>query len=265
MNFLALTLAYFKHRELQILEALFMVYVLLSFLRVAGYVATQFRLGQLIHSENPPVPFVIPDVGGWLLFLGVMILLYLQQPLYMVLVVMGIVLLMTLNGRTAVEQFGLGRMPVSRAIAWSVLVCGAVIFIEVPLSTVVEKILNAIHMPHPEQQSVEIFKQLNQPREIFGFMIQAVLISPLIEELFFRGFLLTFLKKYTSTLVAILLSAGVFALAHANLDSAIPLWFLGIVLGIAYQHTGSLLLPIGIHGCFNLISGLNLLLEKGNG
>jgi membrane protease YdiL (CAAX protease family) len=100
---------------------------------------------------------------------------------------------------------------------------------------------------------------------ILFFMAQAVLIQPMIEELFFRGFLLTFLKEYTSTWLALVLSSGVFAFAHLNLGVALPLWFLGIVLGMAYEQSGSLLLPVSIHGCFNLVSALSLLLEKGNG
>ena len=48
-----------------------------------------------------------------------------------------------------------------------------------------------------------------------------------------------------------------------NLVAALPLWFLGIVLGLAYEHTGSLLLPIGIHACFNLATALSLLVDKG--
>jgi hypothetical protein len=90
------------------------------------------------------------------------------------------------------------------------------------------------------------------------------LFNPIIEEFFFRGFLMTFLKTYTSTIMAIVLSAGVFAVAHLNVGAVIPLWFLGIVLGIAYEHTGSLVVPIGIHACFNMVTGLDILIEKGN-
>jgi hypothetical protein len=95
-------------------------------------------------------------------------------------------------------------------------------------------------------------------------MIQAVLISPLIEELFFRGFLYTFLKNYTSTWMALVLSAGVFAFVHVNLGSVVQLWSLGVILGMAYEHTGAILLPMGIHACFNFVTALSLLLDKGN-
>ena len=109
-----------------------------------------------------------------------------------------------------------------------------------------------------------MFRQFTGAGDILGFIFLAVLFSPIIEELFFRGFLLTFLKNYTTPMVAVVLSAGVFAFAHLNLGAVIPLWFLGIVLGIAYEHTGSLLVPMTTHGCFNLATALSLLLDKGN-
>jgi hypothetical protein len=124
--------------------------------------------------------------------------------------------------------------------------------------------LDIRNVPHPDQQSVETFRQYNQSSTILWFLLQAVFLFPVIEELFFRGFLLTFLKNHTSIGMAIVLSAGVFAFAHLNLGAVLPLWFLGIVLGVAYEHTGSLVVPMVIHACFNLATGLSLLMDKGN-
>ena len=121
---------------------------------------------------------------------------------------------------------------------------------------------DALHLSHPEQQSVEVFRQFTKMSQVVGFMIVAVVIAPMIEELFFRGFLLTYLKTHVPTWVAIIISAAVFAVAHQNLDSVLPLWILGIVLGVAYEHTGSILLPMGIHACFNLTTALTLLAQK---
>jgi uncharacterized protein len=112
---------------------------------------------------------------------------------------------------------------------------------------------------------VEMFRRYNAFWDALGFMFFAVFYNPVIEELFFRGFLLTFLKNYTTPVLAIVLSGGIFACAHHNLGAFLPLWFLGIVLGVAYEHTGSLLVPMTIHGCFNLANALGLLIDKGNG
>jgi len=247
-----------------LIEAGFMLAVLICFLRVAGYVARKLETGRLINSRHAPLDFTISSFEGWLFTGCVLALVFMQSIFYIFLVFMGLAGLLLANGRTAVEQFGFRRLPAPLLIKWSLLVCGAVLFIETPLSRIWLWAMDAVHIPHPEQQTVETFRGYRRPLEVLAFMFQAVILFPLIEELFFRGFLLTFFKKYTTTWMALILSAGIFAFAHANLGAVLPLWFLGVVLGVAYQHTGSLLLPIGIHACWNFFTALSLLLDKGN-
>lgn len=250
---------------LSFVQTLFLLFVLVSFLCVAAYTARQLRLGQFLTLERSPIPFMMrPPLAGWIYILSVLALIYLQSVLYALVVLAGVTSLMLENRATAVEQFGLHRMKFIRAIAWGLLVFGAVTLLETPLMQFSVWLLEKLQMPHPEQQSVETFRQYTRESTIAMFLVQAVLIFPVIEELFFRGFLLTFLKNYTSTVPAIILSAGVFAFAHLNLAAALPLWFLGIALGLAYEHTGSIIVPMTIHSCFNLATGLSLLIEKGN-
>jgi membrane protease YdiL (CAAX protease family) len=205
---------------------------------------------------------IVPRAGAWLFIVNVIALLWLQSPLYMVLIVMGQAVLLLENRRTAQEQFGLDRLTGAQLVKWSILICGAVIVVIAPVMQLFQLTFDALHLAHPEQESVEVFRQVKGASRIIDFLIQAVLIAPIIEELFFRGFLLTYLKTHLTTWAAILLSAAIFALAHQNLDSVLPLWVLGIVLGVAYEHTGSILLPMGIHACFNLTTGLTLLAQK---
>ena len=233
------------------------------FVRVVAYAVEQSRAGQLVGGLNSPLRFAVSSPLGWSFVVVVIALLFLQSPLYMVMVVMGVSVFLLESRRTVSEQFGLARLSGRRILKWSLLVCGAVVFVELPLSQMVDRGMTAIHFPHPEQESVEIFRQVNKPAAMIAFLIQAVLISPLIEELFFRGFLFTFLKNYTTTIFALVLSAGVFAFAHANLGSVLQLWVLGIVLSLAYEHTGSLLLPMGIHACWNLLTAASLLFDRG--
>ena len=205
---------------------------------------------------------VLPQTGAWLFVINVITLLVLQSPLFMALIVMGQAVLLIENRRIAQEQFGLDRLTGSQLIKWSVLICGAVIVVVAPLMQIFQIAFDALHLAHPEQQTVDDFRKVKGASQIIDFLIQAVMIAPVIEELFFRGFLLTYLKTHVKTWPAILISAAVFAVAHQNLDSVLPLWVLGIVLGVAYEHTGSILLPMGIHACFNLTTGLTLLAQK---
>jgi len=265
MPVFALTLSPHLRADLfSFVEGLSLLFVLVSFICVAAYTAKKVRAGKFLAPENAPLPLAMPHLAGWLFVASVFVLIFLQPSLYALLVLMGTMIVLAQNRRTARTQYGFDRLKPSQALVVALLVFGAVELVETPLTQVSTWVLDACQVPHPEQQSVETFRQDNQAATIVWFMFQAVLLFPIIEELFFRGFLLTFLKNYTSTGLAIVLSAGFFAAVHLNLAAFIPLWFLGIVLGLAYEHTGSLLVPVCIHACFNLATALFMLMDKGN-
>jgi len=206
----------------------------------------------------------MPHMAGWFFMISVLLLILLEPSLYALLVVMGVVGVLVENHRTFGVQFGFDRMKPLRTVKLIVFGFGAVMLVETPLSQASVWVLDIFHIAHPEQQTVETFRQFDKAPAIMGFLFQAVLLFPIVEETFFRGFLLTFLKNYTSAWMAIILSAAVFAAVHLNAGAFLPLWFLGFALGLAYEHTGSLLLPMGMHMCFNLATGLYLLLDKGS-
>jgi membrane protease YdiL (CAAX protease family) len=261
----ALTLPHEVRVELlTVVEMTYIVFVLVSFVCVAAYTARQMRQGRVFARENAPLPLIMQAPAGWVFVACVVGLIYLQSPLYAIVVMAGIAGAVVENGSTIRAQFGFDRVPLVKALTWSLLIFGAVMLVETPLINLSDWGLDTLRISHPEQQSVETFRQYDRASAILWFLLQAVFLFPVIEELFFRGFLLTFLKNYTTTWMAIVLSGGVFAFAHLNLGAIFPLWFLGIVLGVAYQHTGSLLVPMGVHACFNLATGLSLLLDKGN-
>lgn len=105
----------------------------------------------------------------------------------------------------------------------------------------------------------------------------AVIIAPLTEEVIFRALLQgTLFRLYRSRWLAIVVSAAIFALLHlairgnvpagefslAQMETIVPLFFLGLVLGYAYEKSRSLYRPICIHMGFNALSLLILWLES---
>ncbi len=82
----------------------------------------------------------------------------------------------------------------------------------------------------------------------------AALVAPIAEEFFFRGLLQTLcINLFNSKWVAIFGTSAIFAGFHFSQPHAIPaLLVLSIVLGYAYEKSGSLLPPIAIHVLFNL-------------
>ncbi len=78
--------------------------------------------------------------------------------------------------------------------------------------------------------------------------------APIAEELLFRGFLYAWLRRLRGFFVAALISGFVFSLAHLDPGLIIPFTGVGIVLAYAYERTGSLTAPIGVHFVFNSVS-----------
>lgn len=85
-------------------------------------------------------------------------------------------------------------------------------------------------------------------------VLAVVLVAPITEELLYRGLLLRWLGAKLSDGVAVGLSAALFSLLHLNPSSALGLFSLGVVFGLARRATGSVLAPIALHVVQNGLS-----------
>jgi uncharacterized protein len=83
------------------------------------------------------------------------------------------------------------------------------------------------------------------------FFVTAAIAAPLFEEFLFRGFLLPSLTRYIPVWGSILLSAFLFAAAHLSLSEILPLFSLGIVLGVVYTRSRNLLACMLLHSLWN--------------
>jgi uncharacterized protein len=106
--------------------------------------------------------------------------------------------------------------------------------------------------PHQDSQEiVQIFQGAKDPAKKFPIIILAVLIAPLAEEFVFRGFLYGVLKRYFGAFPSLLFTGILFALLHLHLPSLLPLFVLACALTMAYELSGTLLVPIAMHAIFN--------------
>ncbi|MBD5533555.1 MAG: CPBP family intramembrane metalloprotease [Lachnospiraceae bacterium] len=84
--------------------------------------------------------------------------------------------------------------------------------------------------------------------------IQVCLLAPMIEEILMRGFLLNgFIPRY-GTAAALLLSSMLFAILHFNMVQSLSAFLCGIVLGLLYLTTDSVLCCIIAHSIYNILS-----------
>jgi len=83
-------------------------------------------------------------------------------------------------------------------------------------------------------------------------VFNVVLLAPLFEEFLFRGFLFQQFRRFYGPTHGIALSALVFAAVHMSIESFLPLFGLGILLGLVYHHTQSLWASMVTHALWNL-------------
>lgn len=91
------------------------------------------------------------------------------------------------------------------------------------------------------------------------FLLVGGLAGPVAEEVFFRGMIFGYFRRW-GLAPALALSTLTFVLAHFKVGLPLNQLVGGIVFGLAYESTGSLMTPITIHVLGNLaIFGLALI------
>lgn len=91
-------------------------------------------------------------------------------------------------------------------------------------------------------------------RGLLVAILIGALVAPVVEELFFRGFLYPALRRRLGVAGGIVVSAVVFGLFHANAWLIFPTTAIGMILAYLYEREGSLGPPIMLHSLNNLIS-----------
>lgn len=97
--------------------------------------------------------------------------------------------------------------------------------------------------------------------------IMAVILAPIFEELFFRGFLQPLLSRTFGAIAGILITAALFGGLHAPEYSwawqyAFCVSLAGVVFGYLRYRTNSLIPCTVMHGCFNALSVIALAIQK---
>lgn len=104
--------------------------------------------------------------------------------------------------------------------------------------------------PHPLVNVFLTEEQVPIPVILFS-LILACGVGPVVEEIFFRGFLYPALRNYWGVGWATAVTSGFFALVHENLFSFVPIFFLGVVFCYLYEKRKSILASISLHVLHN--------------
>lgn len=79
------------------------------------------------------------------------------------------------------------------------------------------------------------------------------IISPVAEELLFRGILYGNMRRFTKPATAAVFSAALFGIYHGNIVQGIYAFVIGYFLAYAYEYFGDFRVPAAIHMAVNLL------------
>lgn len=118
-----------------------------------------------------------------------------------------------------------------------------------------------VDVPGREAEKLGAFRELFTAGDgitTWATCLVVFVITPYMEELVYRGFLLGSLKGLVPLPVALTISALAFAAGHLTLAGFPTLFVVGSVLGLAYARTENLATSFTIHSLYNLflIAGL---------
>jgi hypothetical protein len=214
-------------------------------LKVAAVYAAGAQMFHWVLPGNPYHPFL--HVYDWL-----------AEAFSRVLLI-GTVLYVALSERQG-RPDGLGiRGPVGRA-----LLIGALGFLvlQAPLRGIESFMLRGID-PWPMQTPLQALLQTDSSATLITSCVVAIVLTPITEELFFRGFLQPALQRWVGPGYAIFLSAAFFAVAHMDVYAIPTMLVMGIGLGYVYHRTRSLIAPVLLHAAHNGLLLLLLLSSRG--
>jgi membrane protease YdiL (CAAX protease family) len=150
--------------------------------------------------------------------------------------------------------FGFFAVPLLETIGWT----GGLVLAAFPVigavNLLTQQIMRDEFVPQP---LVKLFSEVARQDDhaaVATIFIVGTIVAPCCEEFLFRGFFYRTWKRYLGPLGAGFIASALFAALHGSLPALGGLFVLACFLTIAYERTGSLLVPIGMHACFNFTS-----------
>lgn len=139
--------------------------------------------------------------------------------------------------------------PDRRDLGWAAAFLGLAVLMVLAVSLATGPFLKPDQSPQRDlQELLRGLRDLGPTLLMFGVVAG---LAPAFEELLFRGFLLPVLARRAGMGIALLGSALLFGAIHLQPAGLPTLATLGLAMGLAFRHRGSLWPPLLLHGCWN--------------
>lgn len=146
-----------------------------------------------------------------------------------------------------------------RDLAWRLIGLGALAWV---IYLICALLLAPLLSPEQDDVAKEISGDSGDALAMIVTGVLIIVVAPISEEVFFRGFMFAGLRRSLPLWVAAVVSAGIWGSLHlsgGNLGVAIQLAVFGVILALLYERSGSLWATIFAHGLNNTIAFLYLL------
>lgn len=140
---------------------------------------------------------------------------------------------------------------------WAAVAIGAGVGLRalmIPVALLVEQLGMSAENP---QQAALVPGGVPSLLGLLGTLLLVGVVTPIAEELFFRGVVYRYVRRW-GVAVAVIGSSLLFALTHLNLIVGLNALLLGIVTSLAYERSGSLSVAAITHVVFNTLAVLML-------
>ena len=151
------------------------------------------------------------------------------------------------------QELGLRSFKTKRALILSAVV----VAVGVAISTLYEMLMKHLGMETPSALPSD-FTGTWYAWAVLGFF--AIVVAPVAEEIFFRGFLFTGISRHYGYAWGALASAVLFSMAHMQPGALVPIFILGFLLAWLYMKTGSIWACIIAHFTYNCIALSSMIL-----
>ena len=158
--------------------------------------------------------------------------------------------------RQGLAALGLRRMPLGRGVVAAIAGFIAII----GFSVLYGWLVTVLNLPLRTNSDTLLEQAKYAPISTLALIAGAVLIAPICEEIFFRGYLFAGLLHRMNFWPAALISAFLFALAHGDIGSFVVLFVFGLVLAYLRWRVGSIWPGVAVHVANNATAALAIIL-----
>ncbi|MFS0788293.1 type II CAAX endopeptidase family protein [Shouchella sp. 1P09AA] len=135
---------------------------------------------------------------------------------------------------------------------WKWIIVWTIVLIVASLLIVI--LMDLFQVTTENKKTESLTADMNWLTFSIGF-ISAAIISPIYEEIFYRGFLYRWFRVKWGMWAGLLCSSFVFTIVHIPTYNTLPVNLIsGLIFAWTYEKTGSILPAILIHGTFNGIA-----------